>query len=329
MQQPLSDPWLDGMMAAGAFASGFTWLVLVARCWRGPFLHYEARQPVPWGAAAALLAVLLVLLALASGLGGGEHEPPEAAGIFELVQQIVAGFLLQAFIIGVFFGAIVAVSGATQRDLGLPEFVHELGRDVRIGAVAWLAALLPVFGLQAVLVSVLDHPTKHPLVQMVTEEPHPLLLVFAFVAAVVVAPVCEEIAFRLLLQGWLEKWEDGRFTLSADVNEPERQGEGETRRQGDEENATMETSPCLPVSLSPCLFPGLPHGWLPILVSSVLFSLAHYGHGPDPIPLLFLAVILGYTYQRTHRIVPCIVTHMLFNLLTLVALGRIVYISSH
>ena len=65
---------------------------------------------------------------------------------------------------------------------------------------------------------------------------------------------------------------------------------------------------------------GLPYGWVPIVVSSALFAIAHVGHGPDPAALFFLALLLGYVYQRTHRIVPCIVTHMLFNAASLGAL---------
>ncbi len=53
--------------------------------------------------------------------------------------------------------------------------------------------------------------------------------------------------------------------------------------------------------------------WIPILVTSSLFALAHLGHGPDWIPLFFLAMGLGYLYQRTGRILPCIVVHMLVN----------------
>ena len=34
---------------------------------------------------------------------------------------------------------------------------------------------------------------------------------------------------------------------------------------------------------------------------------------PDPIPLFFLALTLGYLYRRTHRIAPCVFLHMAFN----------------
>jgi hypothetical protein len=65
---------------------------------------------------------------------------------------------------------------------------------------------------------------------------------------------------------------------------------------------------------------GLPYGWLPVLISSALFGAAHYGYGPEPVPIFLLAIILGYVYQRTHRIIPCIVAHSLFNSLTMITL---------
>ena len=70
---------------------------------------------------------------------------------------------------------------------------------------------------------------------------------------------------------------------------------------------------------------GLPYGWFPIVVSSVAFGLAHFGYGPEPVPLFFLALVLGFVYQRTHRIVPSIVTHALFNLFNMVILWRLMY----
>jgi hypothetical protein len=63
---------------------------------------------------------------------------------------------------------------------------------------------------------------------------------------------------------------------------------------------------------------------MPILVSSLLFGLAHAGYGPEPVPLFLFAIFLGYVFQRTNRILPCIVAHALFNSVTMVALWRIV-----
>jgi membrane protease YdiL (CAAX protease family) len=53
----------------------------------------------------------------------------------------------------------------------------------------------------------------------------------------------------------------------------------------------------------------------------VLFGLAHLGHGVSPLPLMLLGGVLGYLYRQTHRVVPSMVCHMLFNALTFVMLG--------
>lgn len=62
-----------------------------------------------------------------------------------------------------------------------------------------------------------------------------------------------------------------------------------------------------------------PARW-PMFVSAAVFALLHWGHGPDPIPLFFLAVGMGYVYYRTHRLLPCIVLHFLVNSTSMAAL---------
>jgi membrane protease YdiL (CAAX protease family) len=49
------------------------------------------------------------------------------------------------------------------------------------------------------------------------------------------------------------------------------------------------------------------------VISGTLFALAHMGQGVAPASLLPLGMALGYLYQRTHRILPSIVCHALFN----------------
>jgi membrane protease YdiL (CAAX protease family) len=44
-----------------------------------------------------------------------------------------------------------------------------------------------------------------------------------------------------------------------------------------------------------------------------LFQSAKIGVAPDPLPLFFLALVLGWLYHRTHRIAPSLVLHMAFN----------------
>jgi len=120
---------------------------------------------------------------------------------------------------------IVVYFKATCFDLGLPANLRELTHDVFVGLVAGLAALAPVLIIQGQLLRALQMPeteSHNPLIKaLVSGGPSFGVLLLASVATVVIAPVCEELTFRLLLQGWLEKWEARRLGLGArDLSQP-------------------------------------------------------------------------------------------------------------
>jgi membrane protease YdiL (CAAX protease family) len=332
MESDSSDALLGAMVLVLAIASIGTWFFLADRLSRGPILKLEPRRPVPWHGVWTLLPLLLVVLTVLAAIFGDNPSDDRAAAASELVERIALGSTQQLVLVVALMAVMIAVSRATRADLGLPRNRRELIGDVRIGAVAWLAALLPVYGVQFVLISIVGQAAGHPLIKMVEEHANPALFLLAFAAAVVVAPFCEELMFRLLLQGWLEKWEDARLGWR-------------TARDSQPEAVSLE----IPANVAPTgvvieapqaveLVPieppqvgigGLPYGWLPIGASSLLFALAHVGYGPDPIPLFLLALIMGYVYQRTHRIVPSMVTHALFNGMSLFALWRFMSAGAH
>lgn len=74
------------------------------------------------------------------------------------------------------------------------------------------------------------------------------------------------------------------------------------------------------------VFRSLLQGWLekharrealwPAAVSAAVFAAAHQGQGYAPIALFFFGLVIGYVYQRTHRLVACVVMHMAFNALS-------------
>jgi membrane protease YdiL (CAAX protease family) len=319
------EPWLANFIGGLFLASIATWFWLVGR-WRrhGEPLEYEPRTAVPWGLPAALLAVAVVLFELLST----SPEPQEEVN----PSQMIVGLIFFQFlvIVSVVF-VVTTFYRATWRDFGLPACAGQLARDVGIGCVACLAALAPAHGVQFLLLYLSgqhEEPPGHPLVKMVTSgEPKLELLLLASFAAVVVAPIGEEILFRLLLQGWLEKWETQRLA-ARDRAEVPPMGNDEARVDGESnaENEPSLQSGAADISAAPSgrSVAGLPFGWAPILVSSLLFALAHAGYGPDPVAIFMLAVILGYVYQRTHRIIPCMVTHALFNSLAMVILWQMV-----
>ncbi len=202
--------------------------------------------------------------------------------------------------------------------------VGKIGSDVRLGVVAFLAVAPPVYALQLLLVQWFE--SHHPLVEMLRKDPQPHLIAACIVSAVVVAPVAEEYLFRGLLQGWLERLAAGR--------DPSREllcgrPHGRCRRRSRRASrprrtvASSNSSDTAPHVLArsgtlaeatrrvEIQRPG--RAYWPMAVSALIFAVLHLSHGPDWIPLFFLALGLGYLYRQTHRILPCIVVHFLLN----------------
>ncbi|NOY42705.1 MAG: CPBP family intramembrane metalloprotease [Planctomycetes bacterium] len=293
-------------------------------------LPYEPRQRVPWGIVAIIVPLYCVLnpfIQAFTANATAEVEVVPADFIFDRLAEAVV-------LVGFVFAAmpwLAVVCGATLRDLGLPSSSQQLGRDIGIGVFACIASLLPIYAVQFVLTVVLQPEQEHPLIKQLIEHQSTSMLLVSAVVAVIAAPLFEEFTFRLLLQGWLERREDELLGIQETERQPalpvERQDEAATQlaTSSDPEDSfplpgfTAEAADA-PAVQGPGMLPGLPHGWSPVLISGLAFGLAHFGHGVAPIPLFLFGIVLGYLYQRTHRLAPCITAHALFNAYTMIVL---------
>jgi membrane protease YdiL (CAAX protease family) len=228
--------------------------------------------------------------------------------------------------------------------------------DVRTGTGVFLATFLPVMVLQAALVYGFDWKYAHPLIELAKQGRDPVFFGLAAFAAAILAPLFEEFIFRGLFQGWLEKLFSGQASaeqillggrsslLSPSQSLPSNHSLSPNQSEHDSVSTTAilasrtqaADNPYLspiPVvdepanddrandePLSPELQPRKSLQLLPIVISSMVFSLMHYSHGPAWIPLLLLGAGLGYAYQRTRRLWPGIVAHCLLNSFTMVGL---------
>jgi membrane protease YdiL (CAAX protease family) len=212
---------------------------------------------------------------------------------------------------------LAAAFGATAIDLGLPQSWRQLRRDAKIGAIAFLAILLPVYGLQTILTVLLEPEQLHPLIEELETHYSPEMMVAAVAAVVFAAPLFEETTFRLIFLGWLERREDITLGWRKRVAGPEIGPLGALSPAEESPTDATESPPVIieadPLPPVMGLLPGLPYGWAPVLVSGAVFAMAHLGHGVAPVSLFPLGVTLGYIYQRTHRITPSLVCHGLFN----------------
>jgi membrane protease YdiL (CAAX protease family) len=201
---------LIGLVAIAVIAGFFVcWILAIIKLLRRqPLLPYEPRRPVPWGLVdLGLVVVVLVLAAVGSsyllksqfGPGAGTENQP-----FTLQQNmliILADTAMKVAAMAIVTPIMMLRTGCTLRDLGIVP--KEAGRDICIGVAAFCMLAPIVYAIQAALT--LLQPYKHPLIEMLTKTPDLQLFAMLTFSAAIMAPVSEEWAFRVLLQGWLEK----------------------------------------------------------------------------------------------------------------------------
>ncbi|MGI8982123.1 MAG: CPBP family intramembrane glutamic endopeptidase [Pirellulaceae bacterium] len=175
---------------------------------RQPLLAYEPRRPVPWGLIdLVLVVVILYVAAKVSGyLFRGEFGPQAGTedNPFTLHQNmliILADTAMKVAVMLIVTPLIMLRTGCTWRDLGVVP--KEAGRDICIGLAAFCMLAPIVYAIQAGLTLV--RPYEHPLIEMLTKTPDLQLFAMLCFSAAILAPLSEEWAFRVLLQGWLEK----------------------------------------------------------------------------------------------------------------------------
>ena len=350
---------LAGIVVMGILAaSGVSWTLAIVKFFsrpKRPLIPWTSRRPVPW--ALIDLVIVVVIYILAAFCAGGVLR--NWAGLRDITDEtkltlderqwlVLANVAISLAVVLLGLPAIVARTWATSRDLGL--VVSELLSDLKLGVIAFVMLAPPVYLIQGILVQF--WPSKHPLMEMFRGTPDVSFFVVLFIAAAVVAPLFEEIVFRVLLQGFLEK----AFSHCRSLQELIFGGSGTTAEplppdvvflDGVPPPALESVAVVEPAASNPYLASAAVsqpvtaqlvgpsetslaplrgvYAWLPIIISSAIFALLHWSHGPDWVPLLFLAAGMGYLYQRTHRILPSIVVHTLLNSLSMWGLWLQVY----
>ena len=272
-----------------------------------PLLALDPRPAVPWGLGHLLAALVLLTLfeTVAVFLTGSGRDPaggltdrpsgndPPAASARQAPPQATAVALTPADLwatagarLAMLTASIVLIIvtvRASPADLGVRRAA--LRADLRLGCRVFLMFGPPAYLIQMFLT--VWRPESHPIIESLRAAPDPQLMIASVASAVVAAPLQEEFLWRLLFQGWLEK-------LARATSDPIELMVGRSRR-------------------SSTVAPDQAVATWPILVSSFVFALLHLNHGPAAVALFFFATGLGWVYQRTHRILPCITAHLLLN----------------
>jgi membrane protease YdiL (CAAX protease family) len=222
----------------------------------------------------ALFAGVVVFLAMAQLLFGSR-----SAGLSER-RVILNNILVPVASLGILVLADALARRRTKHHLGLN--LRNLPSGIVIGAIGMLIAMPLVYSSMVIAEWTYQragyvHPPEHDLLKRMGETADPLIKYLAVVAAVVVAPVWEELLFRGYVQTLLS---EGIFRMRIMADPLD------TRRTPRE-------------------------AWIAILLTSLLFASIHATWtGP---PIFVLAVCLGFAYERSGNLWVPITMHAAFN----------------
>ena len=199
------------------------------------------------------------------------------------------------------------------RNLGLSIDRSMIG----LGFKAALMTLPPVLAIAA-LANLMVAEYEHEVLDVLQQLHSPRVFAVLFLGTAVVTPIAEEIIFRGLVQGGLQRLADrvaGYETTAPDGGASQKQANSSTRSLTDEQASDQQGENPADAQSGDWE----PVAYWPVIASSLIFALMHLGQGAAPIPLFVLSVGLGYLYRQTGSLIPCIVLHMILNSITLVA----------
>lgn len=299
------------IIATILLAGGLLWLQAIGRMFRGePLLPCEPRRPAPWGLFDLCLAWFLLAgfqTAAAFVLQGRGVVPPKLPW-----ENLPADQRLE-ILLSSSVATLLAIAASLplihfRTRAGLSDFGLSRGRwlaDLRLGVAAFAMIAPPVYLIQWVLTQ--WFPSEHDLVKLLKANSDLKFVASAAFSAVLAAPLVEEVLFRVLLQGWLESAASQGRSFNDWL-----MGTGTKTRPIASSAVPPDSSTGDPVATK------VP-AW-PLFIGAGVFAALHLGHGPDPIPLFAFAIGLGFLYQRTHRILPGLIVHLLLNASSLAAL---------
>jgi membrane protease YdiL (CAAX protease family) len=264
-----------------------------------PLLPPQRLRAVPWSGLHIVSAFVLGVLPAAF-----------FSNFVDLISTLALGHAVGSFVVLVYFGAVCE---AQFYQLGMT--THRWLNNLVLGFSVW-AVLTPVVWAVYLLVLLYYPLEEMALARWLHQHPGLIWEMYLVFVVTLVGPLFEELLFRGALQQWLitqPQFADVLliFTVVMAVIYSGSQG---------------WHGPVLylvAVAIGYPAFERLMDPWLPlpgsaraVFVTSLIFAAIHSSQWPNPIPLFFLSLGLGFVACRTQSIVPAYVIHALFNLTT-------------
>lgn len=326
------------------------------------FLPPQRQRLAPWTGAEVFLAFALtqivLLLFVYETLVAVDFFPwlqehgylpaddGDGTEILSLMKQLWVNSLAMPLQVATIVLLFRGISRTRPYQLGLT--TSHFGRNAFIGFITWFLFTPFVYVVLAVANYAYrqilgEKPEVHPLTKLAEAQLHPSQWVLLIFAAVVAAPVSEELVFRGVFQPWCarRRWRcDLGMVLALLLTFVLRRerivaawNERSWSEIGDVLSAPLfvlimvpgylflrswSTPPAFPSWLRPSEQPQ--HLPAAIYSTSLFFAMMHSFAWPQPIPLFFLAVGLGMAAHRTQSLVAPITTHAMFNAIACIGL---------
>ena len=191
---PDSPAWLVWATALAVVAFLAVTALSLRRLHRGePVIAQRPQRPVPWDGSDVVVAIGSTL-AIAALIGGLIGKDPA-------VERSLTAALGLTSVSGIAAIGWLVLRGATGADLGFT--TTGVGQDLRLATAGLGLVLVPLLALASVLNQLV--PYQHDVVEFLTLRRDPRAVNLVIATAVVAAPLVEELFFRRILQGWLEK----------------------------------------------------------------------------------------------------------------------------
>lgn len=169
------------------------------RRWKrfGEIWHHEPTATPNWNPGVVFVALAIIGLFLIFGLTSrsGESKPIT-------VEHVRGGCLERAVLAAMLLGLLAGVGGRSARDFGIT--LANWRQQVSVGLEAAHASFLPVLALMMATMLLRQPGEKNSLLVLLDQDRSLATLAWVVLAAVVLAPLVEELLFRVILLGWLK-----------------------------------------------------------------------------------------------------------------------------
>lgn len=180
------------------------WFVLFKTKSMAPLFQFNTNRLRLEMSFPVFLAILWISLQLTTSLRkvwlDWQQKPvlPRSISINDVIGSCLTSFS---------FGVILILILALQNQNSLQKLGFRLNDrlgQIRDGSVGFLLALIPVMALLFLTQSLRTEEAMHPLFLLLKARPQFSTISWILISAVLIAPLFEELIYRVLFQGWLE-----------------------------------------------------------------------------------------------------------------------------